>query len=133
MKSFPIPLTAKEESILLERMNTGPEASDGELLQAKEARNELIERNLRLVAHIVKKYNHADRDMDDLISIGTIGLIKAVDTYNADKGIRLATYASRCIDNPTLTQKRYRMMRKGLLLIKTLAGDCLPVFPGIFI
>lgn len=105
MKSFPKPLSAKEESILLEQMNT--EADDpGSKEAACMARNELIERNLRLVAHIVKKYNHGEKDTDDLISIGTIGLIKAVDTYNPEKGIRLATYASRCIDNELLMMFR---------------------------
>lgn len=68
----------------------------------REARNCLIEHNLRLVAHIVKKYSTADKETDDLISIGTIGLIKAVDTFDDKKGIRLATYASRCIDNELL-------------------------------
>lgn len=105
LKSFPKPLSAKEESILLEQMSAGVE--NPRFKEAgQSARNELIERNLRLVAHIVKKYTHADRDTDDLISIGTIGLIKAVDTYNREKGIRLATYASRCIDNELLMMLR---------------------------
>lgn len=69
---------------------------------SKEARDILIEHNLRLVAHVVKKYSSADKETDDLISIGTIGLIKAIDSFNMDKGIRLATYASRCIDNELL-------------------------------
>src|SRR5690606_6162332 len=73
----------------------------------------LIERNLRLVAHIVKKYNNTGKDMDDLISIGTIGLIKAIATYDSNKGTRLATYASRCIDNEILmtirSNKKTRM------------------------
>ena len=98
VKSFPKPLSAKEERELLEQMRAGGEAG--------KARNELIERNLRLVAHIVKKYSGTDKELDDLISIGTIGLIKAVDTYKADKGIRLATYASRCIDNELLMMLR---------------------------
>ena len=72
----------------------------------KVARDTLIERNLRLVAHIVKKYNTPDRETDDLISIGTIGLIKSIDTFDANKGIRLATYASRCIDNELLMMLR---------------------------
>ena len=72
----------------------------------KVARDTLIERNLRLVAHIVKKYNMPDRETDDLISIGTIGLIKSIDTFDSDKGIRLATYASRCIDNELLMMLR---------------------------
>lgn len=66
----------------------------------------LIERNLRLVAHIVKKYNNTGKDIDDLISIGTIGLIKGIETYNSDKGTRLATYAARCIDNEILMSIR---------------------------
>nr|WP_242981167.1 sigma-70 family RNA polymerase sigma factor [Ruminiclostridium sufflavum] len=69
----------------------------------EEARNVLIERNLRLVAHIVKKYGSCGNDSDDLISIGTIGLIKAISTFNVDKGTRLATYAARCIENAILT------------------------------
>jgi RNA polymerase sporulation-specific sigma factor len=92
VKSFPKPLSAKEETDILNQCKQG----------SKEARDTLIERNLRLVAHIVKKYNMADKEIDDLISIGTIGLIKAIDTFDADKGIRLATYASRCIDNAIL-------------------------------
>ena len=88
MKSFPKPLSAKEEHDYLKK------AKQGDM----QARQILIERNLRLVAHIVKKYSAKDRDMEDLISIGTIGLIKAVDTFHMDKGARLATYASRCID-----------------------------------
>ena len=90
--SFPPPLSAEREAELLEKSRGG---DDG-------ARNELIEHNLRLVAHIVKKYSHTGADQDDMISIGTIGLIKAVSTFNADKGIHLATYASRCIENEIL-------------------------------
>ncbi len=124
LKSFPKPLTAKEESILLEEMRVSPDASATELIRSKEARDELIERNLRLVAHIVKKYSHADRDMEDLISIGTIGLIKAVDTYNAGKGIRLATYASRCIDNELLMMLRSSKKRaKDVYLSEPIGAD----------
>ena len=90
--SFPPPLSAEREAELLEKSRGG---DDG-------ARNELIEHNLRLVAHIVKKYYNTGADQDDMISIGTIGLIKAVSTFNADKGIHLATYASRCIENEIL-------------------------------
>ena len=90
--SFPRPLTEEEERYYLDL------AGKGDL----EARNVLIERNLRLVAHIVKKYYNTGADQDDMISIGTIGLIKAVSTFNADKGIHLATYASRCIENEIL-------------------------------
>lgn len=92
MQSFLKPLSTEEESFYLERMK------EGDL----EARNKLIEHNLRLVAHIVKKYNNMEYDNDDLISIGTIGLIKAVDTYDVSKGNKLVTYASRCIENEIL-------------------------------
>ena len=90
--SFPPPLSKEKETELLKKV------SDGDI----EARNILVEHNLRLVAHIVKKYFASGCDQDDLISIGTIGLIKAVSTFNNEKGIRLATYASRCIDNEIL-------------------------------
>ncbi len=91
--SFPKPLSPQEERRCLER------TAQGDL----EARNTLIERNLRLVAHIMKKYYAAESDQEDLISIGTIGLIKAINSYRLDKNIRLATYASRCIENATLS------------------------------
>ena len=90
--AFPPPLSAEREAELLEKSRNGDD----------DARNELIEHNLRLVAHIVKKYYNTGADQDDMISIGTIGLIKAVSTFNADKGIHLATYASRCIENEIL-------------------------------
>ena len=89
MQSFPQPLSMEEENEYIERWEKGD----------KDARRILIERNLRLVAYLVKKYGNSDHSVDDLISIGTIGLIKAVDTYRTGKGVRLATYASRCIDN----------------------------------
>ncbi|RKD34600.1 RNA polymerase sporulation sigma factor SigK [Thermohalobacter berrensis] len=90
--SFPQPLTPEEEEEYLRLYENGDE----------EAKNVLIERNLRLVAHIVKKYHNTGRDMDDLISIGTIGLIKAISTFDRSKGTRLATYAAKCIDNEIL-------------------------------
>jgi len=90
--SFPAPLSAARETELLEKSRGGDQ----------DARNELIEHNLRLVAHIVKKYYNSGADQDDMISIGTIGLIKAVSTFNSEKGIRLATYAARCIENEIL-------------------------------
>ncbi|MDK2799483.1 MAG: polymerase sporulation-specific sigma factor [Clostridiales bacterium] len=90
--SFPQPLSSEEEEIYLERLKNGDE----------EAKNILIERNLRLVAHIIKKYSSTGKDHDDLISIGTIGLIKAITTFDASKGTRLATYAARCIENEIL-------------------------------
>ncbi|MDO4618968.1 MAG: sigma-70 family RNA polymerase sigma factor [Clostridia bacterium] len=91
--SFPPPLSAKREAELLALKDQGDES----------AKNMLIEHNLRLVAHVVKKYYTANENQDDLISIGTIGLIKAVNTFKADKKIRLATYAARCIENAILT------------------------------
>ena len=90
--SFPKPLTAAEERCYLER------AAQGDL----EARNILIERNLRLVAHIMKKYYAQTADQEDLISIGTIGLIKGISTFDGSKGARLATYAARCVENEIL-------------------------------
>ncbi len=90
--SFPKPLSAQEERYYLER------AAKGDL----EARNILIERNLRLVAHIMKKYYTQTSDQEDLISIGTIGLIKGISTFDASKGARLATYAARCVENEIL-------------------------------
>lgn len=94
--SFPHPLNDEEEKMYLEMFKNGSE----------EARNILIERNLRLVAHIVKKYNLTGSDCDDLISIGTIGLIKAISSFDRNKGTRLATYAARCIENEILMQIR---------------------------
>ena len=90
--SFPRPLTAKEEREYLERFQNGD----------MKARNKLIEHNLRLVAHIIKKYYSSQSDQDDLVSIGTIGLIKAVNTFDSSKGIRLSSYAARCIENEVL-------------------------------
>lgn len=114
VKSFPKPLDSKEEADYLERCKAGD----------KEARDKLIEHNLRLVAHIVKKYNMSDKETDDLISIGTIGLIKAIDTFDDAKGIRLATYASRCIDNELLmlfrTNKR---LNKEVYLYDPIGAD----------
>ena len=98
--SFPRPLPAREEAEYVERCCAGD----------LEARNILIEHNLRLVAHIVKKYYSAECDQDDLISIGTIGLIKGISTYRPDKGVRLATYASRCIENEILMH--FRSLKK---------------------
>ena len=96
MQAFPQPLSTQEEEQLLTGMQEG-DAS---------CRNRLIEHNLRLVAHVVKKYSNGLYETDDLISIGTIGLIKAVDSFNQEKGIRLATYASRCIENELLMLMR---------------------------
>lgn len=94
--SFPHPLSSDEEAEIIKKYEGGCE----------EARNILIEKNLRLVAHIVKKYNSSSTDNDDLISIGTIGLIKAISTFNSEKGTKLATYAARCIENEILMHIR---------------------------
>lgn len=99
--SFPKPLTAEEERMYLQR------SAAGDL----EARNILIERNLRLVAHIMKKYYSQSADQEDLISIGTIGLIKGISTFDAAKGARLATYAARCVENAILSQRNNRWLR----------------------
>lgn len=92
MKTFLKPLTSEEEKYYLQEYKRG----------SQEAKNVLIERNLRLVAHIVKKYQGVEEELDDLISIGTIGLIKAIHTFNQEKSNRLSTYAARCIDNELL-------------------------------
>lgn len=98
MKTFPKPLNAKEEKYYLEKYQNGDE----------EAKQILIERNLRLVAHVAKKYQRPDEETDDLISIGTIGLIKAVSTFDHTKNNRLAAYAVRCIDNELLMMLRLK-------------------------
>jgi RNA polymerase sporulation-specific sigma factor len=93
---FPQPLDAEEEKRYLDDLQNGSE----------EARNKLIEHNLRLVAHVVRKYESSGEDLEDLISIGIIGLIKAIKTYNNERGVRLATYAARCIENEVLMHLR---------------------------
>ena len=114
MQSFPKPLSAEEENEYIERWGQGD----------REARRVLIECNLRLVAYLVKKYSNFDHSVDDLISIGTIGLIKAVDTYRAGKGVRLATYASRCIDNELLmTFRSDKKQSREVFLFEPLGGD----------
>ncbi|HHZ05975.1 MAG TPA: RNA polymerase sporulation sigma factor SigK [Clostridiales bacterium] len=99
--SFPRPLSAKEERMYLEK------ASEGDV----QARNKLVEHNLRLVAHIIKKYYSNTNDQDDLVSIGTIGLIKAINTFDLSKNIKLSSYASRCIENEILMF--FRNIRKN--------------------
>ncbi len=112
--SFPQPLTPEEEAMYLEKYEQGDEG----------ARNILIERNLRLVAHIVKKYSNIWRDMDDLISIGTIGLIKGISTFDRRKGTRLATYAARCIENEILmTIRSNKKIRTEVSLQDTIGVD----------
>ena len=103
--SFPRPLTPAEEKKYLEKFASGDIA----------ARNVLIEHNLRLVAHIVKKYYTSSEEQDDLISIGTIGLIKGISSYRPDKGTRLATYAARCVENEILMHFRSRKKIQGEL------------------
>ena len=112
--SFPKPLSAKEEQMYLERSLAGD----------LEARNILVEHNLRLVAHIIKKYYTQSAEQEDLISIGTIGLIKAVDTFCPERKIRLATYASRCVENEVLMYFRSRKKLQGeMSLSDTIDGD----------
>ncbi len=102
MKTFEQPLSAEEETLYLSIMHGDDEAA------SHDARQILIERNLRLVAHVAKKYMGCGEDIEDLISIGTIGLIKAVNTFKPEKGSRLATYAAKCIDNELLMMFRAR-------------------------
>lgn len=97
MKTFPKPLSAQEERWYLEQFQKGNQA----------AKDILIERNMRLVAHMVKKYAANEWDTEDLISVGSIGLIKAVNTFDPNKGSRLGTYAAKCIDNAILSQARF--------------------------
>lgn len=114
MQSFPQPLSTQEEEHLLQGMREGDLS----------CRNRLIEHNLRLVAHVVKKYSNTMYETDDLISIGTIGLIKAVDSFNKEKGIRLATYASRCIENELLMLMRSsKKQSKEVSLFETVGSD----------
>ena len=112
--SFPKPLSAREEQMYLERSLAGD----------LEARNILVEHNLRLVAHIIKKYYTQSAEQEDLISIGTIGLIKAVDTFRPERKIRLATYASRCVENEVLMYFRSRKKLQGeVSLSDSIDGD----------
>ena len=112
VSSFARPLSAQEEQQYLERSKSGD----------KEARDILIERNLRLVAHVVKKFSASGDDNDDLISIGTIGLIKAISSFNAGKGTRLATYAARCIENEILMSFRANKKRQNEVLLQDPVG-----------
>ncbi|NLV92781.1 MAG: RNA polymerase sporulation sigma factor SigK [Firmicutes bacterium] len=112
--AFPQPLSQEEEAECLSRLQAGDEV----------ARNILVERNLRLVAHIVKKFDNTGEDTDDLISIGTIGLIKAINTFDASKNTRLATYAARCIENEILMHLRSsKRVRNEMLLQDPIGSD----------
>ena len=114
MKTFPKPLSPKEEKECLERFRQGDQ----------EARDTLVEHNMRLVAHVVKKYQGSDHDTEDLLSVGTIGLIKAVNTFNADRGSRLATYAARCVENEILMLLRAnRKFSKEVSLFEPIGVD----------
>ncbi len=112
--SFPKPLSQKEERLYLEQMKKGDD----------HARNKLIEHNLRLVAHIIKKYYGTKCEQDDLVSIGTIGLIKAINTFDPDKKIRLSSYASRCIENEILMHLRaVKKTERDISLNETIDTD----------
>ena len=114
MQSFPKPLSHEEELSYLSRYKYGD----------MEAKNILVERNLRLVAHIVKKYISTGRDMDELIAIGIVGLVKAVNTYDWEKGSRLGTYAARCIDNELLMLLRSeRKLNREISLFEPIGTD----------
>lgn len=110
--SFPQPLDEKEEEYYLKKFKENDPI----------AKNILIERNLRLVAHIVKKYSYPGRDVDDLISIGTVGLIKAIDSFDSSKGTRLATYAAKCIENEILMLIRNNKKTKGEVYLQDPIG-----------
>lgn len=110
--TFPTPLNEKDEEKYLRMLKNGD----------KKAKSILIEKNLRLVAHIVKKYSFPNKDVDELISIGTVGLIKAIDSFDVDKGTRLATYASRCIENEILMLFRNNKKQKGEVFLQDPIG-----------
>ena len=111
--SFPQPLNEEEEKFYLEKLG------EGDLL----AKGILVERNLRLVAHIVKKFFYPGKDVDDLISIGTVGLIKGIDSFDTSKGVRLATYVSRCIENEILMLIRNNKKTKGEMYLQDPIGN----------
>ena len=114
MQSFPKPLSSEEEARYLSRYQAGD----------MDAKNILVEKNLRLVAHIVKKYAASGRDMDELIAIGIVGLVKAVNTFKAEKGSRLGTYAARCIDNELLMMLRTeRKLNSEISLYEPIGTD----------
>ncbi len=113
MKTFPKPLTAEDEKYYLQRHEEGD----------KKARQILIEYNLRLVAHIAKKYQTTEDDMEELISIGTVGLIKAVDTFDHEKASKLATYAARCVEKPILSLMRFYVLKRFHIPVDDLLDD----------
>lgn len=111
-QSFPQPLNREQETLYFERWHRGDRA----------AHDLLVEHNLRLVAHVAKKFDSSGIDQDDLISIGTVGLIKAVETYQSTKGTKFATYAARCIQNEICMSKR---MRENLDYVQGACGNCI--------
>ena len=111
--SFPKPLSKDDEKKYLEELEKGSE----------DAKTILIERNLRLVAHVTKKFENNDEDMEDLISIGTIGLVKAINTFNKNKGTRLATYAAKCIENEILMYLRKKKNKNESYLSDPIGVD----------
>ena len=114
MKTFLTPLSTQEENTYLRLMASGDQ----------KAKQKLIEHNMRLVAHVAKKYYNPDDEMEDMISIGTIGLLKAVETYNPQKGSKLATYAARCIDNELLMYFRSKKKRaKDISIYEPIGTD----------
>ena len=114
MKTFLKPLTAREERECLERLKEGDQ----------EAKMALIEHNMRLVAHVAKKYQYTDYETEDLLSVGTIGLIKAVNTFNVDRGSRLATYAAKCVENEILMLLRaHKKYSKEVSLYEPIGVD----------
>lgn len=114
MKTFLKPLTAREERECLERLKEGDQ----------EAKMALIEHNMRLVAHVAKKYQYTDYETEDLLSVGTIGLIKAVNTFNVDRGSRLATYAAKCVENEILMLLRaYKKYSREVSLYEPIGVD----------
>ncbi len=118
MKTFSKPLTPEEEAYYLKEYHSGDERA------VQEAKDVLIERNLRLVAYVLKKYAGAPQDMEDMISCGTIGLIKAVNTYVPGKGTRLATYAARCIENEILMMLRgHKKLSREVSLYEPMGTD----------
>lgn len=119
--SFPKPLSAEEEQTYLAR------CAQGDL----EARNILIEHNMRLVAHIIKKYYTQSVDQDDLISIGAIGLIKGISSYKPEKNVRLATYTAKCIENAILSQQNRTVLRSKSMALLAQNGECLPTLGAI--
>ena len=125
MKTFQQPLSKKEEDYYLERLGDEDEE------KKQEAKRVLIERNLRLVAHIAKKYQGTEVEMEDLISIGTVGLIKAIMSFDKDKKSKLGTYAARCIENAILSQMSFMHRKMYPCMERMYVGEYLHSFQGV--